>query len=679
MDRSDWKDTPLLSQLEVLEVLDAQSQVLKAQVLPHGAANTMCAPREVVLQQMWREEEDGTFIVLLHSTKHRKAAMPPASWSWWQPIRAQMASAGFTIAPLSTKYQAAGGSQECLVTMVLKLDLGGWLSEQSRMGWLLRPFMHGIHSSYLEPMLMSVIALRDKVEQDRFTVKPFSMGQQSDPEKYERTTTMVMRSKSTDSRNWNASAFQPSKLAAVRTNLVADASSSAEPLVQHVNADGETVATTGEEGDGGGPATQDATANLGTCDPKYWSCPGAAGYKVRGQTYLKDKKKIEADEPVFGLASVDLVEVEAPTWHIAQHLPAIRDSKAPFTFVVQLMVPGPPFLSLTMAWAADYDPSKPTSSETPQSQTDGSPTFSGNDADSDSELVKSPFDLCLARFLAGDDKEAEQRRSCMFKLIPSVVKGSWVIKQAVGNTPVLLGKKLTTRYYRGPGHFEVDVDALHPSIGPTVCAIALEEADWVVEAAHELLSRFEEENKERIALLLLKKDGLLKAASAVQAKLIGGHMATASVSADGKKRKHSSRHDKHSEHKKHKSDKHGKAKAGIAGHVASDQYGRYGIIREADLATKVSEFQQWATEVKKVNIEALPKWEEKELFAEFMEDYNTGTLPHKKYYDLMAYAQQQAMKAAKKGRSTGKSEKTMFDDEEERRRNSPLDTPALPV
>jgi len=75
----------------------------------------------------------------------------------------QMASAGFTIAPLSTKYQAAGVSQECLVTMVLKLDLGGWLSEQSRMGWLLRPFMHGIHSSYLEPMLMSVIALRDKV------------------------------------------------------------------------------------------------------------------------------------------------------------------------------------------------------------------------------------------------------------------------------------------------------------------------------------------------------------------------------------------------------------------------------------------------------------------------------------------------------------------------------------
>ena len=77
------------------------------------------------------------------------------------------------------------------------------------------------------------------------------------------------------------------RLAAVRTNLVADASSSAEPLVQHMNAAGETVATVGEEGDGAGSDVPNAPANVGTCDPKYWSCPGAAGYKVRGQTYLK--------------------------------------------------------------------------------------------------------------------------------------------------------------------------------------------------------------------------------------------------------------------------------------------------------------------------------------------------------------------------------------------------------
>lgn len=46
------------------------------------------------------------------------------------------------------------------------------------------------------------------------------------------------------------------------------------------------------------------------------------------------------------------------------------------------------------------------------------------------------------------------------------------------------------------------VQALHPTIGPTVCAIALEETVWEADAAHELLTRFEAENKEKIAELL---------------------------------------------------------------------------------------------------------------------------------------------------------------------------------
>ena len=41
MDGSDWKDTPLLGRLEVLENLDAQSRVLKGMVSPNGAAHTV--------------------------------------------------------------------------------------------------------------------------------------------------------------------------------------------------------------------------------------------------------------------------------------------------------------------------------------------------------------------------------------------------------------------------------------------------------------------------------------------------------------------------------------------------------------------------------------------------------------------------------------------------------------
>ena len=44
MEKSDWKDAPILSRLEVLEVLDAQSRVLKGTVLPNGAAHTVSTP-----------------------------------------------------------------------------------------------------------------------------------------------------------------------------------------------------------------------------------------------------------------------------------------------------------------------------------------------------------------------------------------------------------------------------------------------------------------------------------------------------------------------------------------------------------------------------------------------------------------------------------------------------------
>jgi Protein ENHANCED DISEASE RESISTANCE 2, C-terminal len=56
----------------------------------------------------------------------------------------------------------------------------------------------------------------------------------------------------------------------------------------------------------------------------------------------------------------------------------------------------------------------------------------------------------VPRFLAGtdDDPSTLKRRNGAFKLIPHIVKGSWVVKQAVGETPVLLGNKLTTKYFR---------------------------------------------------------------------------------------------------------------------------------------------------------------------------------------------------------------------------------------
>jgi Protein ENHANCED DISEASE RESISTANCE 2, C-terminal len=58
-----------------------------------------------------------------------------------------------------------------------------------------------------------------------------------------------------------------------------------------------------------------------------------------------------------------------------------------------------------------------------------------------------------------------------------VEKGSWIVKQAVGqNTPVLLGKKLTTKYFTGPNYIEVGWRA--NQIGSCISAVGASYTLW---------------------------------------------------------------------------------------------------------------------------------------------------------------------------------------------------------
>mmetsp|Transcript_8588 Transcript_8588/g.24555 ORF Transcript_8588/g.24555 Transcript_8588/m.24555 type:complete len:164 (+) Transcript_8588:183-674(+) len=77
----------------------------------------------------------------------------------------------------------------------------------------------------------------------------------------------------------------------------------------------------------------------------------------------------------------------------------------------------------------------------------------------------------------------------------------------------------------------------------------------------------------------------------------------------------------------------------------------------------------WANEVKSVEVESLARWEEKKMFGEFMDLYNTATLPSTKYYNLDAWRYEQAKaREAGDGDAGGGGEKVVFNDEEERKR-----------
>ena len=80
----------------------------------------------------------------------------------------------------------------------------------------------------------------------------------------------------------------------------------------------------------------------------------------------------------------------------------------------------------------------------------------------------SSFFRAFTEFLEGDGPEADKYRNSRFKLIPNISQGSWIIKQSVGTTPVILGQKLRTKYFRGEKYFEVDVDIGASSVAASI-------------------------------------------------------------------------------------------------------------------------------------------------------------------------------------------------------------------
>jgi len=54
------------------------------------------------------------------------------------------------------------------------------------------------------------------------------------------------------------------------------------------------------------------------------ACNAGSAAQVRGRGYLTDRKKVAAGPPMFALAAVDHVELDAPTFHLARCLPSLR-------------------------------------------------------------------------------------------------------------------------------------------------------------------------------------------------------------------------------------------------------------------------------------------------------------------------------------------------------------------
>ena len=229
--------------------------------------------------------------------------------------------------------------------------------------------------------------------------------------------------------------------------------------------------------------------------------PTSTEWQVRGKTYMQDKVKIggTAAQPLFELVHMELLDVETLTHpetgaklQRADHVTAMfRDLDGvytrcqllasrppPFLLIINFQVPGNPACSM-MAYFALSGASRRrleaarekvrARKAAEEGYAEAKTVIAEETGVVEEEEEYAAADMAtplrlFAEFLEGDDAY----RTSRFKLIPSIVEGSYGLKYIVGNKPVLLGNKVTQRYWTGPGYIEIGVDCGSSSVASYV-------------------------------------------------------------------------------------------------------------------------------------------------------------------------------------------------------------------
>lgn len=457
--------------LEVIERVDRHSTLVRLR-WSCSTADTVVSvmwPRESILLRTWRKSDDGTYVIVYQPANAAK------KYRVSQGCVEADASFGLTIAPLREEYyshvcsSAQGGrgeqhfkSPESLVTLVINADLGGIAASSSLLSRLFPVLHRKLVILLLKPLVMSLVLMRDRLEQSRFVVMPSMFSQEDEGVDEEDWIDLSESSASIEPGLMDRGSRGVGSFGVIgmdRTDGKAVRQEGVPPSAELAKRSAQVHPTP--------PGPPKVYGQYGCTDRKFWSYPGFDYLKIRGKSYLEDGVKVRAEKPVFELYSSDLVNSERVLLNIAKDLPSMQYCDAPYAFVLNLVFPNRPLQNLVTTWTCPVDPTEHAVDDLiamacfgERESVEAGPSAAETAADSTS--LRAFFQNFKA-WVEGDGPADDERRNKKFKLIPRIARGSWVIKQAVGTTPVLLGQKLETRYFRGRtsrgcNYFEVDVD-----------------------------------------------------------------------------------------------------------------------------------------------------------------------------------------------------------------------------
>ncbi|KAJ6962811.1 protein ENHANCED DISEASE RESISTANCE 2 [Populus alba x Populus x berolinensis] len=369
-------------------------------------------PRDLCYVRYWRRNDDGSYVVLFRSRVHEKCDPQPGY------VRAHIESGGFIISPL----KPCNEKPRTQVQHLMQIDLKGW-----GVG-----YVSSFQQHCLLQMLNSVAGLRELFSQtDERGAPPriavmANMASASAPSKknVKLPESSVHPTPPLDQIN-----------AASRHSVMDEDTDDDEefPIAEeeqeafrakHEN-DAKRTALEEEPVDQidlscfSGNLRRDDRDNARDC----WRISDGNNFRVRSRRFCFDKSKVPAGKHLMDLVAVDWFKDTKRMDHVARRqgcAAQVASEKGLFSVVFNLQVPGSTHYSMVFYFVTK-------------------------------ELVPGSL---LQRFVDGDD----EFRNSRFKLIPSVPKGSWIVRQSVGSTPCLLGKAVDCNYIRGPKYLEVDVD-----------------------------------------------------------------------------------------------------------------------------------------------------------------------------------------------------------------------------
>ncbi|KAG6543984.1 hypothetical protein Mapa_014608 [Marchantia paleacea] len=478
----------------VIEHIDGHTDVIHKQFHTSWIPWRM-RPRDLVLLRYWRREDDGSYVILYRSVKHAKC--PPRRGF----VRAKLKSGGYVISPLQSN-----GSQlnRSLVKHMITAEWKVWhscLQPVCAQDITLRVLerVAAIRELYKARSTGSMLVSSpstDTLAKDAINVNgsvksahegkgadgalnfamspepaksPSNLGEGNspflqlgdgdefydvqedaswwkDPENFDgpRRYREVEGILEEDDKHKDCKSPGGSKLSAAATIVkrLHDLASSVQKK-QHNEVgmnDEDVVEVLSKEGTllRGGDAV--------TCS--CWNTADADTFLIRGKQYLRDNRKVKAEQPWMQFIAADWFKSNKREDHLASrpsNLVQTISSKfqktpgkggPPYFFIINLQVPGTTTYSLVLYYMTHR------------------------------RLEDDPI---LEKFVNGDDR----LRNSRFKLIPHIAKGSWIVKQSVGKTACLIGQALTINYHTGSNYIELDVDIGSSSVAKGVVNLVL--------------------------------------------------------------------------------------------------------------------------------------------------------------------------------------------------------------